>query len=111
MFDHGFKNKSYFMDTFKVSREGRAVSSVSSHPLCCQADDCDFDLSCAKRYHRRHKVCVRHAKAAVVLVGGVDQRFHEISQFDNAKRSCRKRLAGHNECRRKTIPDIQAEDI
>ncbi|KAJ0826969.1 putative transcription factor SBP family [Helianthus annuus] len=28
-------------------------------------------------------------------------RFHELSEFDEAKRSCRRRLAGHNERRRK----------
>nr|GMC72559.1 squamosa promoter-binding protein 20 [Ipomoea batatas] len=27
--------------------------------------------------------------------------FHEVSEFDEAKRSCRRRLAGHNERRRK----------
>ncbi|KAK1281646.1 Squamosa promoter-binding-like protein 13 [Acorus calamus] len=29
------------------------------------------------------------------------KRFHELSEFDEAKRSCRRRLAGHNERRRK----------
>lgn len=29
-------------------------------------------------------------------------RFHVISEFDDAKRSCRRRLAGHNERRRKS---------
>lgn len=29
-------------------------------------------------------------------------RFHAISEFDDAKRSCRRRLAGHNERRRKS---------
>jgi hypothetical protein len=28
-------------------------------------------------------------------------RFHVVSEFDDAKRSCRRRLAGHNERRRK----------
>jgi hypothetical protein len=28
-------------------------------------------------------------------------RFHLLSEFDDGKRSCRKRLAGHNERRRK----------
>nr|ALA04577.1 squamosa promoter binding protein-like 3d [Platanus x hispanica] len=92
-------------------------ASVNLHTLCCQADDCDADLGAAKRYHRRHRVCERHAKAAVVSVSGVDQRycqqcsrFHEISQFDDTKRSCRKRLAGHNQRRRKTHSELQAED-
>lgn len=85
---------------------------VPSNTLCCQADDCGVDLRAAKRYHRRHKVCERHAKAAFVFLGGIEQRFcqqcsrfHEISQFDDTKRSCRKRLAGHNQRRRKNQPD------
>lgn len=43
--------------------------------LCCQADECGKELVDAKAYHRRHKVCERHAKAPVVLVKGVRQRF------------------------------------
>ncbi|KAI5331214.1 hypothetical protein L3X38_021340 [Prunus dulcis] len=41
----------------------------------CQADDCNADLSDAKQYYRRHKVCGVHAKAPAVRVGGVQQRF------------------------------------
>lgn len=33
------------------------------------------------------------------------RRFHEVSEFDEAKRSCRRRLAGHNERRRKGSAD------
>jgi hypothetical protein len=32
-------------------------------------------------------------------------RFHELSEFDEARRSCRLRLAGHNERRRKSSAD------
>ncbi|XP_024922505.3 squamosa promoter-binding-like protein 3 [Ziziphus jujuba] len=75
----------------------------------CQAERCGADLSDAKRYHRRHKVCEFHFKAPAVIVAGLPQRFcqqcsrfHELSEFDEAKRSCRRRLAGHNERRRRT---------
>lgn len=45
-------------------------------PPRCQADGCRADLSRAKRYHRRHKVCEFHAKAAMVVInGGLQQRF------------------------------------
>ncbi|GAB2298663.1 single stranded nucleic acid binding protein [Dionaea muscipula] len=81
----------------------------SSSILCCQADNCTADLTDAKKYHRRHKVCEFHAKAPVVIVSGLQQRFcqqcskfHELPQFDDTKRSCRLRLAGHNERRRRT---------
>lgn len=32
-------------------------------------------------------------------------RFHPLSEFDDGKRSCRRRLAGHNRRRRKTQPE------
>ncbi|KAH7533382.1 squamosa promoter-binding protein 1 [Ziziphus jujuba] len=83
---------------------------------CCQAEKCTADLTDAKQYHRRHKVCEIHAKAQVVVVGGLRQRFcqqcsrfHELSEFDETKRSCRRRLAGHNERRRKNSAESPAE--
>ncbi|XP_010929112.1 uncharacterized protein [Elaeis guineensis] len=42
---------------------------------CCQAEKCTADLTEAKRYHRRHKVCEAHSKAPVVIVAGLRQRF------------------------------------
>ncbi|KAI3449080.1 hypothetical protein Pfo_005745 [Paulownia fortunei] len=75
----------------------------------CQADGCNTDLTHAKHYHRRHKVCEFHSKAATVITAGLTQRFcqqcsrfHLLSEFDNGKRSCRKRLADHNRRRRKS---------
>ncbi|KAH6773686.1 squamosa promoter binding protein-like 4 [Perilla frutescens var. hirtella] len=87
----------------------RVSGAGGSTQRTCQAEDCTADMADAKPYHRRHKVCEFHAKAAVVLLSGLRQRFcqqcsrfHEISEFDEAKRSCRRRLAGHNERRRKS---------
>ncbi|OAY48854.1 squamosa promoter-binding-like protein 1 [Manihot esculenta] len=78
----------------------------------CQVEDCGADLSNAKDYHRRHKVCDLHSKASKALVGNVMQRFcqqcsrfHVLQEFDEGKRSCRRRLAGHNKRRRKTNPE------
>ena len=49
---------------------------------CCQAEKCNADLREAKQYHRRHKVCEYHAKAQVVLVAGMRQRFcQQCSRF------------------------------
>ncbi|KAG8641410.1 hypothetical protein MANES_13G145925v8 [Manihot esculenta] len=83
---------------------------------CCQADMCMADLSDAKPYHRRHKVCENHAKAQIVLVAGIRQRFcqqcsrfHELSEFDETKKSCCRRLAGHNERRRKNAAESHSE--
>ncbi|OEL16663.1 Squamosa promoter-binding-like protein 7, partial [Dichanthelium oligosanthes] len=75
----------------------------------CQVEGCHVELAGAKEYHRRHKVCEAHSKAPRVVVLGAEQRFcqqcsrfHAISEFDDVKRSCRRRLAGHNERRRKS---------
>nr|BAV53279.1 SQUAMOSA promoter-binding protein-like protein [Marchantia polymorpha subsp. ruderalis] len=81
----------------------------------CQVDGCRQDLSSAKDYHRRHKVCEMHSKASRVMVAGLEQRFcqqcsrfHVLTEFDEGKRSCRRRLAGHNERRRKPQPESAA---
>uniref|UniRef100_A0A7N0UN81 SBP-type domain-containing protein n=1 Tax=Kalanchoe fedtschenkoi TaxID=63787 RepID=A0A7N0UN81_KALFE len=97
--------------------KSRASSCKPGVARCCQADKCGADLAVAKQYHRRHKVCEAHAKAQVVLLAGIRQRFcqqcsrfHEVSEFDESKRSCRRRLAGHNERRRKHSPAAAAVD-
>jgi hypothetical protein len=36
-------------------------------------------------------------------------RFHELVEFDETKRSCRRRLAGHNERRRKSTAESYGE--
>ena len=50
-------------------------SRVSGQTPKCQVEGCKNDLSCAKDYHRRHKVCAFHSKATKVVVGGREQRF------------------------------------
>ncbi|KAL2466811.1 Squamosa promoter-binding-like protein 12 [Abeliophyllum distichum] len=76
---------------------------------CCVVEKCEVDLRGCKKYYQRHKVCEVHSKAPEVIVSGARQRFcqqcsrfHEVSEFDQTKRSCRSRLAGHNERRRKS---------
>ncbi|XP_047166175.1 squamosa promoter-binding protein 1-like [Vigna umbellata] len=90
------------------SRRGSSSSSIF-----CQADECGMNLNMAKSYNRRHKVCDRHSKAPVVLLSSIRQRFcqqcskfHELAEFDETKRSCRKTLAEHNERRRKSRTDM-----
>ncbi|GFP89316.1 squamosa promoter-binding-like protein 12 [Phtheirospermum japonicum] len=62
---------------------------------------CTFDLSKSKEYHRKHRV-----------VGSLERRFcqqcsrfHSLSEFDEKKRSCRKRLSDHNALCRKPQPE------
>ncbi|XVF02790.1 hypothetical protein REPUB_Repub04eG0204600 [Reevesia pubescens] len=78
----------------------------------CLVDGCTADLSKCRDYHRRHKVCEVHSKTAKVTIRGQEQRFcqqcsrfHSLVEFDEGKRSCRKRLDGHNRRRRKPQPD------
>nr|GMD85848.1 squamosa promoter-binding-like protein 14 [Ipomoea batatas] len=82
-----------------------------NYPMC-QVDNCRENLTNAKDYHRRHKVCEIHSKVSKALVRDQMQRFcqqcsrfHLLLEFDEGKRSCRRRLAGHNKRRRKTQPD------
>lgn len=93
--------------TQKTTKKHRATA-VGSQPPRCQVDACETDLTSAKDYHRRHKVCEPHSKAGKVMVANQEKRFcqqcsrfHALTEFDEAKRSCRRRLAGHNERRRK----------
>ncbi|XVF28123.1 hypothetical protein REPUB_Repub15cG0001900 [Reevesia pubescens] len=95
----------------KFGKKTKVIGTASS-PAVCQVEDCRADLSNAKDYHRRHKVCDMHSKASKALVGNVMQRFcqqcsrfHVLQEFDEGKRSCRRRLAGHNRRRRKRHPD------
>ncbi|KAL5723255.1 hypothetical protein ACHQM5_006673 [Ranunculus cassubicifolius] len=94
-------------------KRARTVSLTYQTPLC-QVLGCNLDLSNSKDYHKRHKVCDAHSKTAKVIVNGIEQRFcqqcsrfHLLAEFDDGKRSCRKRLAGHNERRRKPQVDNQ----
>lgn len=92
------------------SLQGKRLRTTNFHseiPVC-QVHGCNKDLSSSKDYHKRHKVCNEHSKTAIVIVNGIEQRFcqqcsrfHLLAEFDEGKRSCRKRLAGHNERRRK----------
>lgn len=98
----------------KSGKKTKLDGTSSNHPIC-QVEDCRADLSKAKDYHRRHKVCEMHSKASKALVGNVMQRFcqqcsrfHLLQEFDEGKRSCRRRLAGHNKRRRKTHPETSA---
>ncbi|KAJ0240118.1 Squamosa promoter-binding-like protein 3 [Hirschfeldia incana] len=99
-------------EAWEKKQKDKATSSSSSSTGACQVERCTADMSRAKQYHKRHKVCEFHAKAPVVRIYGLRQRFcqqcsrfHELGEFDEAKRSCRRRLAGHNERRRKSTSE------
>ncbi|KAL2501673.1 Squamosa promoter-binding-like protein 9 [Forsythia ovata] len=90
------------------AKKGRSGVVQGGQPPRCQVEGCKVDLSDAKAYYSRHKVCGMHSKSPKVIVAGLEQRFcqqcsrfHQLPEFDQGKRSCRRRLAGHNERRRK----------
>ncbi|KVI06443.1 Transcription factor, SBP-box [Cynara cardunculus var. scolymus] len=92
----------------EVSMPSKQTRVAGSPSPFCQVLGCNKSLISCKDYHKRHKVCEIHSKTAKVIVKGVEQRFcqqcsrfHLLSEFDDGKRSCRKRLADHNERRRK----------
>ncbi|KAL6135930.1 hypothetical protein ACLB2K_068155 [Fragaria x ananassa] len=84
----------------------------SSSTATCLVDGCKADLSRCREYHRRHRVCELHSKTPIVVIRGQQKRFcqqcsrfHSLVEFDEVKRSCRKRLNGHNQRRRKPKPE------
>ncbi|KAH9607015.1 hypothetical protein KSS87_013790 [Heliosperma pusillum] len=88
-------------------KRSRPTKSCIESPKC-QVHGCNKDLSSYKGYYKRNKVCNEHTRAARVIVSGMEQRFcqqcsrfHFLVEFDDGKRSCRKRLAVHNKRRRK----------
>ncbi|KAG4971230.1 hypothetical protein JHK85_037651 [Glycine max] len=86
----------------------RARTARASASARCQVPACEVDISELKGYHRRHRVCLRCANAATVMLNGEAKRycqqcgkFHVLSDFDEGKRSCRRKLERHNTRRRR----------
>ncbi|XP_011006290.1 PREDICTED: uncharacterized protein LOC105112316 [Populus euphratica] len=109
------KSTSIVSPTKSSAPPRRHRAGMNSHTAFCQVYDCNKDLSSSKEYHKRHKVCEVHSRTAKVIVNGIEQRFcqqcsrfHLLAEFDDGKRSCRKRLAGHNERRRKPQVGLQS---
>ncbi|XP_051129629.1 squamosa promoter-binding-like protein 7 [Andrographis paniculata] len=98
----------------KRNRTGRAPAG---NPIRCQVPGCEADISELKGYHRRHRVCLRCATAGSVALGGESKRycqqcgkFHVLSDFDEGRRSCRRKLERHNK-RRRRKPDESQKDL
>ncbi|XP_061992048.1 squamosa promoter-binding-like protein 6 isoform X3 [Rosa rugosa] len=100
----------YGQDSQHLKERSKRARTKGPHyqTLTCQVHGCNMDLSSSKEYHKRHRVCDAHSKTAIVIVNGIEQRFcqqcsrfHLLAEFDDVKRSCRRRLAGHNQRRRK----------
>ncbi|XP_050152444.1 uncharacterized protein LOC126627065 isoform X1 [Malus sylvestris] len=88
--DHHDRKKKGAESVTGASGDGMAI---------CKADGCAVDLSDAKVYNRRHRVCELHSKAPLVIVSGLKRRFchncsrfHDLSEFDDTKQSCRRHV-------------------
>ncbi|KAM2107111.1 hypothetical protein ACFX1Q_024126 [Malus domestica] len=111
----GLEFKKLPEDSIKLSSSRRINGSKNGNDhlkVICLVDDCRADLSRCREYHRRHRVCELHSKTPVVVVKGEQKRFcqqcsrvHSLVEFDDGKKSCRKRLNGHNQRRRKPKPE------
>ncbi|WOK92086.1 squamosa promoter-binding-like protein 12 isoform X1 [Canna indica] len=91
------------------------LSQQKMQNSCCQVEGCNVDLTSVKDYHRKHRVCESHSKSPRVIVAGQERRFcqqcsrfHDLSEFDHKKRSCRRRLSDHNARRRKPQPETMS---
>ncbi|CAL9116363.1 unnamed protein product [Musa acuminata var. zebrina] len=93
----------------KRARKARATPVAA---LRCQVPGCEADIGELKGYHRRHRVCLRCACAPCVVLDGQSKRycqqcgkFHMLSDFEEGKRSCRRKLERHNKRRRRRHTD------
>ncbi|CAM6043652.1 unnamed protein product [Sphagnum compactum] len=92
--------------------EGGSQSKRVKLSARCQVPSCAADLASLKGYHQRHRVCLRCANASSVklhqhLHRYCQQcgRFHVLSDFDDEKRSCRRKLERHNNRRRRKVQE------
>jgi len=75
------KKKRVVTDHLYNKKGSKAGGSVTPS---CQVDNCNADLSVAKQYHKRHKVCENHSKAHSVLISELQQRFcQQCSRLTN----------------------------
>ncbi|CAH1425138.1 unnamed protein product [Lactuca virosa] len=100
------------MEFSSSSKRAKTPAASNNISVSCLVDGCNADLGQCREYHRRHKVCELHSKSPKVTIAGREQRFcqqcsrfHSLAEFDEGKRSCRKRLDGHNRRRRKPQSD------
>ncbi|KAM2656994.1 hypothetical protein EV1_012418 [Malus domestica] len=92
----------------KRVKTGRATPGTAR----CQVPSCGIDIKELKGYHRRHRVCLACANAITVVIDGETKRycqqcgkFHVLPDFDEGKRSCRRKLERHNNRRRRKPSD------
>jgi len=68
------KKPSSFEVPVSSGKKYKTSSQNLQHPSC-QVEGCGLDLSSAKDYHRKHRVCEAHSKTPKVLIAGLERRF------------------------------------
>lgn len=71
------KNLSFFGDSMSNLSIGKKCKSIGRNLQCshCQVEGCGLDLSSAKDYYRKHRVCESHSKSPKVVIAGLERRF------------------------------------
>ncbi|KAJ0544992.1 putative RNA-directed DNA polymerase transcription factor SBP family [Helianthus annuus] len=88
-FENGYAKNNKVSSVFgvpvpSVVSAGKKVKQSGQSTLVsrCQVEGCNLDLSSAKEYHRKHKVCEGHSKSPKVIVAGLERRFcQQCSRF------------------------------
>lgn len=62
------------MSSATTAKRSKSTCQSNFMPRC-QVEGCNLDLSSAKDYHRKHRICESHSKSPRVIVGGVERRF------------------------------------
>lgn len=68
------KKPSSFDVPISSGKKHKTSSQTLQHPSC-QVEGCGLDLSSAKDYHRKHRVCEAHSKSPKVVITGLERRF------------------------------------
>ncbi|KAK8955283.1 Squamosa promoter-binding-like protein 12 [Platanthera guangdongensis] len=71
----GSSSKSISAPTGKKGKGVPALAVGQHKSSRCQVEGCNLDLTGAKAYYCRHKVCGMHSKSPKVIVAGIEQRF------------------------------------
>lgn len=71
------KNSSFpaVCGSYSTSAKRSRSNPQTTQAALCQVEGCGLDLSSAKDYHRKHRVCENHSKSPKVIVGGLERRF------------------------------------
>jgi len=78
--------------------------------LHLQVDGCGIELINEKTYYKRYRICTAHCNMKSMVIQGRRQRFcqqcgrfHDVTEFEGSRKSCRRKLQRHNQ-RRRTVP-------